>query len=566
MLYSITEALGTGSPLLVAVPPFIHRDHITVRVDALATTGFEWVSDSTIRITAGLNHPIRVIRNSSQATRLSTYLDGQGLPADSLELDSLQAFYLAQEAIDLAYLGGSAGGNPAPGIELTTQGIKDLLAGQITPSELETTLRTTISLIDANAAIVNSPAWRVAQEALGRAAAIAAESAARAAALAQEALNRGAAILVETTARQDADASLASSITTLTASTGANAAAVQAEVTARTDADSTLASSITTLATLQTADVATLTASVTAEQTARTTADTALASTVETNRVAAATAATTLTASINSVDTASVSRDSALSSRVVTLEAAYIAGGGYDDASIRADLAAVDLASASRDSALSGRVVSLRAGSYGASLTPDPEMRGGAEFWTDVAGTTTVVGGSVAGRFARQAAGAAGHTFSLDTVAVDHTRAYKVSGRFRRSSDMSSGRTCYLAVRLFDGAGVEIFNGGGSYWFYAWAGDPGTSWGDHSGVFGAGTARPLPGTAVSMGVAALLFWDDGASGAVGYAQVEALRIDDYEVTRRTTELQASINTVDSARVTDRDAAVARLVAQPEMHR
>lgn len=561
MLYSITEALGTGSPQLIAVPPFLSRSHITVYVDSLPTTGFEWLSDSTIRITAGANHPIRVVRQSSPGTRMSTYLDGQGLPAASLELDSKQAFYLAQEAMDLAYLGGSAGGVPQAGLEATTSGLKALLAGALTTSELATALRTPIELIDANASVVNSPAWRVAQEAIARAAAITAEQTARASALATEAANRGAAITAESTVRQAAEASLASSITTLTASTGANAAAIANEVTARTNADSTMASQISTIVATQNTDRTNLTALVATEQTARTTADSALATTAETNRASLQGQVNTLTSSISTVDSASVSRDTALSSRVTTLEAAVIRGGGYDDTAVRALITTADAARVAGDSALAARVTSLRAGSYGLALNPDIELLAPDEFWSRYGGgTINHVGGSMAGRNAFRCSAAQGNVVPLQYIPVDQTRAYKVSGRFRRDASTSTGRTFYLAVRLFRADGTDIAVDG-SWWFYPHTGTPNTSWTDYSATFGAGTARTFPTDAVWMVPGAILFYNGtGSAGTVGYHEVESLRLDDYEVSRRTTELNATINTVDSARITDRDAAAIRLSA------
>lgn len=78
---------------------------------------------------------------------------------------------------------------------------------------------------------------------------IAAEASKRAADILAEAYARGAAIRNEQTIRQTADQSLASDITTLTASVASNAAAIQDEATARANADSAEASQRSTLAT-----------------------------------------------------------------------------------------------------------------------------------------------------------------------------------------------------------------------------------------------------------------------------------------------------------------------------
>lgn len=245
-LHSITEAVGTGSPQIVAVPPYLTRDHITVYVDFVPTTGFEWVTDQTIRLTAPLNRAIKVVRRTSPGTRLTDYQDGQGLPAGVLDVDSLQAFYMAQEAYDLALLQGSVGNIPA-GTELTTGQILGLLNGQLTLSQFALSLRDKIDLIDADASVIGSPAWRVAQEAAIRAGADAATYGAAVAAVNSEATNRSAAIAVETAARIAGDTALATQVTTVAASAAGNTAAIQSEATARASGDSALASDIDTL-------------------------------------------------------------------------------------------------------------------------------------------------------------------------------------------------------------------------------------------------------------------------------------------------------------------------------
>ena len=96
-------------------------------------------------------------------------------------------------------------------------------------------------------------------EVAARIAALSAEASARVADILAEAIARGAAITSEATTRSAADVSLASAITTLTASVGANAAAISTEATTRATADSAMATSISTNA----AAIGTLTASVT---------------------------------------------------------------------------------------------------------------------------------------------------------------------------------------------------------------------------------------------------------------------------------------------------------------
>lgn len=278
MLYSVTEAMGTGDPIEVPVPPYISKDHITVYVDFLPTLAFEWIAPQRIRLLVPQNKMVRVVRSTSPAERLTVYHDGTLLGGDTLNVDSLQAFFLAQEARDIALLSGSVVGTPAPGVESTTSGLLSLLLGNITEDQLTPTLANLVKLIDAGSTIPGSVAWRVAQEAAARADSIQAEQAARVAALLAEATSRSAAITQERTERQDAVSSLTTQISTLTASVAGAVGAVQTEVTARADADSALGQRIDTVV----ANLGDATAAITDEAQARVDGDTALADRVGT--------------------------------------------------------------------------------------------------------------------------------------------------------------------------------------------------------------------------------------------------------------------------------------------
>jgi len=82
--------------------PFISRDHVSVTADGVAAT-FTWVNDGQITITspAALDGEILIIkRNTSPETLLVDYVDGSNLTETDLDLDSKQAFFLAQENND----------------------------------------------------------------------------------------------------------------------------------------------------------------------------------------------------------------------------------------------------------------------------------------------------------------------------------------------------------------------------------------------------------------------------------------------------------------------------------
>lgn len=145
--------------------------------------------------------------------------------------------------LSVAPAGGTNGLEAVTGQDVAT--LLSALTGEITESQLYQSLAERINLVDGNGAgSVNAR-------------------------LLAEANARGAAILAEQTARQGADTSLASQITTLTAAVNtadANlAAAIQTEATARANADTAEAQARQTLA----ATVNSNTAAIQTEQTAR---------------------------------------------------------------------------------------------------------------------------------------------------------------------------------------------------------------------------------------------------------------------------------------------------------
>jgi hypothetical protein len=78
--------------------------------DADADTGsFQIVASTTARIGAGLTlgDAVVITRTTSQSTRLVDYASGSTLTEEDLDDDSLQAFYMAQEAIDDANINNS---------------------------------------------------------------------------------------------------------------------------------------------------------------------------------------------------------------------------------------------------------------------------------------------------------------------------------------------------------------------------------------------------------------------------------------------------------------------------
>ncbi len=217
-----------------------------------------------------------------------------------------------------------------------------LITEQFVKSALGEQLFKRIDLIDADATVVNSVAYRVAQEAKARAdadtseanarvnadkvnadaitaetnaraAAVLQESKDRAAAVLQEANDRKAAVTSEATARQNADTSLGQRIDTVTASTGSNATAIQTEIKARTDADTALGSRIDTVAATSNGN----TSAIQTEAKTRADADTALGTRVDTVSAATGNNATAIQTEVK----ARTDADTALGSRIDTVAA-----------------------------------------------------------------------------------------------------------------------------------------------------------------------------------------------------------------------------------------------------
>lgn len=180
----------------------------------------------------------------------------------------------------------------------------EVLTGQITQTQLYSTLSNTINLITAPSSTANSVNARVAQEASDRAAAVLAEASARAtqdqvlqtqidtlvAASSGDFQDLIAAIETEQTARIAADTAEATARETLAAQmrgtyTGTDVALVTtglmySERTARASADGALSSSITALSSTVSSNYTTLNSAITTEQTTRANADTALSSSI----------------------------------------------------------------------------------------------------------------------------------------------------------------------------------------------------------------------------------------------------------------------------------------------
>ena len=104
MANSSVRYVASGDTQEFAVTfPFISRTHVASTVDG-SSASFTWNNDSLITITSPADitadQIVLIKRTSSQDTRLVDYVDGSNLSESDLDLDSKQAFYMAQEALD----------------------------------------------------------------------------------------------------------------------------------------------------------------------------------------------------------------------------------------------------------------------------------------------------------------------------------------------------------------------------------------------------------------------------------------------------------------------------------
>jgi hypothetical protein len=85
---------------------YLQKSHVKVSVNGIATTDFSWLNDGQLQLTntAAFGAIIVITRETSPAARLVDYQTGSVLSEEILDTDSLQGFFLAQEAVDVKEL------------------------------------------------------------------------------------------------------------------------------------------------------------------------------------------------------------------------------------------------------------------------------------------------------------------------------------------------------------------------------------------------------------------------------------------------------------------------------
>ena len=83
--------------------PYIDKDHVKILLDGTETEFFSWVNNARIQLDDATSEGqvVTLLRETSPFSRLVDYQTGSVLSEEILDKDSLQGFYLAQEANDI---------------------------------------------------------------------------------------------------------------------------------------------------------------------------------------------------------------------------------------------------------------------------------------------------------------------------------------------------------------------------------------------------------------------------------------------------------------------------------
>lgn len=131
--YSFVRYTSAGSAGPYNVPfPYRDRADVKAYVDDVEAL-FSWTTSSSITLNnaPAIGAIVEIKRNTSRSARLVQWSSVNQIDADNLETDSLQAFYIAQEAFDAA----------GEGEQVATAGIED---GAVTNAKLEDMAQNTI--------------------------------------------------------------------------------------------------------------------------------------------------------------------------------------------------------------------------------------------------------------------------------------------------------------------------------------------------------------------------------------------------------------------------------------
>ncbi|OJX53637.1 phage tail fiber protein [Devosia sp. 66-22] len=226
MALSFAHYPGNGATTNFNVPfEYLSKSHVKVLVDGTPAT-FSWVSTYTVQITPAppTGTVVEVRRETPSGARLVNFHDGSTMVESDLNTDSLQAFFLVQEAFDQQGSGialGVDGDFDAEGRRIRNLNTPELDTDAATKGFVEFTLGEHVAAIEAAIEAANNAAYGLQAERL----------------LAQQArVGAEAAALIAQTAASDFTEQLTQGAAYRDASQAAAATATAAKNTAQTKA------------------------------------------------------------------------------------------------------------------------------------------------------------------------------------------------------------------------------------------------------------------------------------------------------------------------------------------
>lgn len=418
MSYSINSYVASGSQTQFAVTfPYLAKNHVEVRLNGTLTTAYTWASSGVIQLNtapaAGVVVDIR--RNTPKDARLINFQDASTLIERDLDMDSDQAFYLAQEAFD-AVLNN---------ISLTTDGLFDAKSKRIknvadpvnaqdavTKTWAETAMTSQLSqataqatasatsaaeaLVSKNAAAASATAAAASASTASTQAGVATTKASEASASASSALSsKNAAAVSESNAATSATQAAGSASAASGSASSANTSAVGAAASASTA--TTKASEASSSASSASGSAATATTKASEASNSA-----SAAATSATNAAASATTATTKASeAASSASSASSSAATATTKASEASASATSAAGSATTATTKASEAAASAVSAANSAAAAATALDNFDDRYLGQKTADPTLDNdgmalltGALYFNTTAGKMRVYTGS----------------------------------------------------------------------------------------------------------------------------------------------------------------------------
>lgn len=119
MAFSYVDYTANGAQIdFVYNLGYISKNHISVLLDGelIPSSGYTWITNEIIRVTPApaLGKKVRIARNSSQTATLVTFTNNSSFNAGEMNLAFIQAFMMAQEALDRPAIAAEAGGGSVP--------------------------------------------------------------------------------------------------------------------------------------------------------------------------------------------------------------------------------------------------------------------------------------------------------------------------------------------------------------------------------------------------------------------------------------------------------------------